>query len=181
MSESRNSSEIRLLKDEVQILRARVDHLTHLVEDLLSQVNSGSGEWETVSVVETQAGYTSAPPVTQATSGTAASSSGEQAWEEREKICKEVGHFVRRALSGQHRGVSGRNRIKLASRLWLVFRTIQGVVHTEPCLLLHRFSEVKELCFEENETGDSVFIGLPSLREASWVAAAAGCSLPRDQ
>eukprot|EP00438_Fugacium_kawagutii_P003414 Skav211328 [mRNA] locus=scaffold3120:24503:26814:+ [translate_table: standard] len=164
MSDSRRSAEIALLREELReelrLLRTRVERLTVVVENL------GASEWETVSEVpETSSGY----QVPESRTGASAATSGEQTWEERERICQEVGQFVRRALSGSHRGVSGRNRIRLASRVWLVFRTIRGVVHRDPCKVFHRFSEVKELCFDQNEPGDSVFVGLPSLREANWV------------
>ena len=42
-------------------------------------------------------------------------------WLEREAICDEIGQYVRRALSGEHRGQSGRDCISLSSRVWLVF------------------------------------------------------------
>ena len=99
---------------------------------------------------------------------------------EREEICRGIGRFIRRALSGDHRGSSGRDQIQLASRLWLVFRNHQGEEFLRPCKLLHRFSEVKRECSDgRGDWGDSVFVGLPGLIDARRVVETAGASLPQ--
>ncbi|CAE7636023.1 unnamed protein product [Symbiodinium sp. CCMP2456] len=45
---------------------------------------------------------------------------------ERAAACREIGLFLRRAVSGQHRGASGRDRLSQQSRLWLVVRDFDG-------------------------------------------------------
>ena len=47
-------------------------------------------------------------------------------WLEREAICDEIAAFIRRSLAGDHRVASGRDRIPLPSRIWLVFKDFNG-------------------------------------------------------
>lgn len=100
-----------------------------------------------------------------------------QSWGEREQICREVGRFLKRALEGTPRGTSGRDRIRVASRLYIIVRDIAGHIY-DPPLIVSRFSRVKELCFRGREAGDSVFVGLPSQREVIICLEAAGLQVP---
>lgn len=83
-------------------------------------------------------------------------------WEEREAICDEIGAFVLRGLRGEYHGSSGRDQISLPSRLWLVFRDHFG----------DRLTKVG------HQLGDSLFVGLPSEREARLVCSRAGVPWP---
>lgn len=100
-----------------------------------------------------------------------------QSWEERERIAGEIGLFLRRAVEGEHRGPSGRDQIRLASRYYIVCKTFQGQVHTDPVLLFTRFADVKAHCYR-GSWGDSVFVGLPSQREITVCLRVAGFSAP---
>eukprot|EP00435_Cladocopium_sp_Y103_P076128 s59_g78.t1 len=86
-------------------------------------------------------------------------------WREREEICDQIGLWVRRCIEGDHRESSGRDRIPLGSKLWLVFRDIQGIIY-DPPLCFRTFAGAKALCKRGADAGDSVFVGLPSEREA---------------
>ena len=105
---------------------------------------------------------------------------GVQTWEEREKISREVGAYLVRALSGQHRGSSGRDKIKLGSRLYIIVRDFIGNGHVSPVRVVYRFSEVKQACSRGGDWGDSIFVGFPSQREGKVCVgiASAGFSLP---
>ena len=98
-------------------------------------------------------------------------------WEQREAICEEIGQYIRRALAGGHRGASGRDKIVLPSRLWLVFRDYEGLEY-RPVLVCHSFSECKNHVKRGEDCGESVFIGLPSEREGRRVAGVAGVPWP---
>lgn len=121
--------------------------------------------------------------------GTAASDSGISSqtrgttcsltWEEREEVCQGIGDWVIRALRGEHHGASGRERISLANRVWLVFRDYEGLNY-EPVRVCKTWSLCHGLVKRGHDTGDSVFVGLPSLREAQAVTAAAGVGWPAD-
>ena len=76
---------------------------------------------------------------------------------ERAAACREIGLFLRRALSGEHRGASGRDRLKLQSRLWLVARDFSG----QPCnpvRVCKSFAECAQLTKRSGECGESVFV-----------------------
>ena len=95
----------------------------------------------------------------------------------REEICRSIGQWLRRALAGLPRGPSGRERIGLASRYYLVCRDIHGQDHNPP-LFFASWKAAKDSCFRAGEPGDSVFIGLPTKTEALICVEAAGLQLP---
>ena len=113
-----------------------------------------------------------------ATSGTAPTAAARpvQNWSEREAICADIGRWVTRCLAELPRGSSGRDRILLSSRVWLVIRDYERVVR-DRALIFHRFSDCKPLVKREQCLGDSIFVGLPSLRELRVVARVAVVAL----
>ena len=98
-------------------------------------------------------------------------------WEERETICDQIGVWVRRTLLGHHRGSSGRDRIPLASRIWIVFQDFYGN-RLEPIRVFHRFCDCREVVKRGSNCGSSIFVGLPSQREAQRVCESAGVPWP---
>ncbi len=96
-----------------------------------------------------------------------------QSWPERESICTGIGQWVLRCLADRPRGASGRDRLVLSSRVWLVIRDYEGRV-LEPARLYHRFSDCRSVVKRGSDLGLSIFVGLPSIREARVVAAVAG-------
>lgn len=169
------AAEVEGLREELRAANRKLDHLLELVVghfenssvssfELVGQEARGSPEYS---------GTTPAP-----TGSTPAPVAAGQSWAEREQICVEIGNFLTRALSGGHRGNSGRDKLKLASRLYLVVRDFRGRVTTRPVRVVSKFSEVKELCSEGNNWGDSIFVGLPSQREGRAVCEAAGFGWP---
>ena len=95
----------------------------------------------------------------------------------REELARTIGHFIRRSLDGQPRGPSGRDRLNLQNRYYLVFADFEGN-HLETPRFSSRFSEVKELVKRGNSAGSSVFVGLPTLWESRIVVQTAGFDLP---
>lgn len=106
-----------------------------------------------------------------------ASSRCSLSWEEREAVCEEIAAWVRRCLNDNHRGPSGRDRISLPSRVWLVFRTISGAT-PDPVQVHRTFGSCKRAVKTGDSFGDSVFVGLPSDREAKRVVEFAGLRWP---
>ena len=103
---------------------------------------------------------------------------GSLTWLEREAICDQIGRFLARSISGDHRGTSGRDKIPLASKLWVVVRDCSGQIYT-PVKVVRSWTSCKVLCKpSNNECGDSVFVGLPSEREARRVVQAAQLDWP---
>lgn len=172
-----SSSEVEQLRQQLQRLEIRVGQLEEQV-----------GPFEIVQTPEGQ-GYPLQAPA--ATSGAApassrpgsgiASASGSVEPADRagrELLAREVGQFVRRCLDGQPRGSSGRDRLRLANRYYLVFADFEGVPLQEP-LFTSVFADVKNLCKRGADCGQAVFVGLPSIWECKIVVSAAGFSLPR--
>ena len=100
-------------------------------------------------------------------------------WEaERIKVAEEIGAFIRRSLNGDHRGASGRDKIKLQNRLYILCRDIHGQVYNPP-RLFQTFTALKPVVkTSSGQCGDSVFVGVPSQWEARIVIRAAGLELP---
>lgn len=166
-----SSSEVTQLRRDLERVTADLARLTVRVSDLEEQREPG---FEVVRPSESPSASAKAEAVPK--SGYPASVTS-QSWGERERIAAEVGGFLRRALEGGPRGTSGRDRIKAASRLYIVARDIQGREYNPP-VICNRFSRVKELCFVGSEVGDSVFVGLPSQREVLVCLEAAGLQVP---
>ena len=98
-------------------------------------------------------------------------------WARREEICDGIAAWVQRSLRGEHRGTSGRDQIPLGNRVWLVFRDISGT-EFRPVRVYHTFTEAKALVKRGSDSGDSIYVGLPSEREARRVAAISGVGWP---
>ena len=102
-------------------------------------------------------------------------------WAQREAICDQISTFVVRALAGQQHGSSGRDQINLASRVWLVFRDYDGNSFN-PVRVYRLFGRCSALVKRgPHDLGQSVFIGLPSDREARGVVAIAGLEWPAEE
>lgn len=96
---------------------------------------------------------------------------------ERQRIARDIGEWVKRALRGQRQGLSGRERITQNSRYYLVFKDFDSVVHNPP-LLFTTWAECKTVVTRNRQSGDSVYLGLPTREEARIVCSAAGHSSP---
>ena len=133
-------AELGALRDEVEVLRSEVVQLRselavvrRALQRVQSAPSSAAGEAEesfaisAVSVPSTVEGVAAA-----ASAEVPAARVADLTWSEREDIAREVGLFLRRSLSGQHRGSSGRDACPLASRYWIVVRDFDGVVYSPP-------------------------------------------------
>ena len=107
------------------------------------------------------------------------SSAGQLTWIERENICDEIGAFIARSLEGNHRGASGRDRLPHSSRIFIIVRDYAGQIY-QPVKVVRSWGSCKLLCKPQGQDpGDSIFVGLPSEREAGRVVAAAGLIWPQ--
>lgn len=106
-------------------------------------------------------------------SGSRSSPASTISWERRLEISREVGRFLARAVRSEYRGSSGREKIPLASRFWLVARSFHGEV-LNPNRVFSKWGLAKELVKRGSECGESVFVGLPSQREIECAIAASG-------
>ena len=100
-----------------------------------------------------------------------------QPWSERESICRQIGTWLARAIGGDHRGASGRDRLRLSSRVWIVARDFEGQ-DCNPVVVCNTFHACRHLVKRGQDCGESLFLGLPSKREAQLVVACAGLDWP---
>ena len=99
----------------------------------------------------------------------------------RSEAAKQTGQYFQRALLGQSRGDSGRSRVKLQNRIYVVVRTFAGSVHTTPVQVYTKYSSVEAIVAEGGRGklfGDSIFAGFPSAWEAKEAVREAGFSWP---
>ena len=167
------------LADQVQTLTSLVRRLETEVLQLKRQL---AATQERLTLVEsrTQGGLAVAPEVASAGSEveTAATQSGStaagyQVGSERETVARGIGKWIRRCLRGELRGLSGRERINLQSRIYLVVRDIQGQVH-DPPLVFDRWKRCAEVVIIGKDSGDSIYIGRPTKTEARIALSEAG-------
>ena len=180
-----DTSEVVELREELRTLVRRVDRLADRVRELelRERAVTPTPSREEHFPFGSPGSYTgpAVPPLPSYTGGVASTSTvpAVQDPAECQIICGEIGRFLHRALAGSHRGNSGRNKLRAGSTVYLVVRDWAGVVTTEPCRLVYRFSEVRNLCSRNGQWGDSIFVGLPSRREVEWVCAAAEFGVPQ--
>lgn len=177
-------AELDSLKDEVDLLRSELVQLRAELTILRRSIQRGQA-----GTSSEPAGYSHPAPdprETESTSSFSVITSGEPeqapipearipglTWVEREEIATEVGRFLRRSLSGVHRGSSGRDALPLASRFWIVVRDFQGTVY-DPVRVFCKWASARALVKRGASAGDSVFVGLPSQREVDRAVRAGG-------
>ena len=93
------------------------------------------------------------------------------------QLARGCGLFLRRALEEDFRGSSGRDRLRLQSRLYVVAADYAGH-RFNPVKLCYTFAEVRGLCKRGSCCGRSVFIGFGSRWEAEAALEAGGFSWP---
>lgn len=97
---------------------------------------------------------------------------------EREVVCQQIGRFVRQSLRGEWHGSSGRDRINLPSKIWIVFKDFYGQEHN-PVLVFRNWGSCRAIVKRGGDRlGQSVFVGLPTEQEAKLVTSLAGISWP---
>ena len=180
-------TQVAQLRFEVEELRALVEVQGRLLRrligeqqresefDLISEASATPGIQQTP---DTPAACPNPPVSVPAQSGAGSSrvhSSPSISQQEREEIARCVGHFLRRALRGDHTGTSHRDRNPLRSRVYVVCQDFAGH-RIEPPRVLDRFSEAAALCKRGSDCGSSVFVGLPSRWEARLALQTAGLS-----
>ena len=96
---------------------------------------------------------------------------------ERLAIAEGAGRFLRRALAGDFRGGSGRDRVRLSSQIYVLVRDLSGRVY-DPVEVYQNFSTLKPKVKSGDSAGNSIFIGVPTQWEAKAAVAAANLRWP---
>ena len=176
------SSDLDLLS-EFERLSLQVERLTIRVvelEDRLRESEAGLSASHLSGSRGSPSAVGAGPPSTAWSAVSGASSAGvveasDQAG--REALARHIGRFLARGLSGQFRGSSGRDRLRLQNRYYLICKTFEGVALEEP-ILASSFNEVRQHCKRGSDCGLSLFVGFPTLWEARIATTEAGLPLP---
>ena len=184
-----SSSEIRALRAEFEALRLRV--LT-LEERLEERGQSEAAEGSVRRGVEgtapfTSSAYTFVPEERAVTEERVerfggyrqqeTGPIGAQDTEARRALARQIGAFLARAVAGDHRQSSGRDRLKLESSIYIVLVNYEGEEFEHP-RIFRSFGPVRSLCKRGHSCGRAVFIGLPTEWEARIAVEAAGHQWP---
>lgn len=168
-----------LLLAELLEVKSALAALSERVADIEAQLAS-LDEFEVVD--STPAHFPEAGGSTAAQRGTTSGGSSQIPSDQvREDAARETGRFFARCLRGEPRGDSGRSRVKLQARHYVVVRSFAGEVFTAPVRVYSTFSEVRALVAEGgrgHQFGDSIFAGFAALWEARLAVQEAGFTWP---
>ena len=148
-------SEVALLKEQLLSLRERVSTL--------------EAEREFEVVREEPAPAVEPPTSSAAASASSATEVGTTSGYPavRVEAAKETGRFFLRCLGGGNRGLSGRERVQLPNRIYVLIRDIEGKIFTTPVKVFKSYNQLHPHVKRGQSLGDSVFAGFPSKWEAS--------------
>ena len=175
---------------------ARLSIRLEAAEERIAALEEGQG-WEPSSRAPSTSGYsvvTSAPPrQSTATSSIARppaqeyplpASAPQQAPQasrlserEREELADQIGDWLRRELDGRGGGVSGRDRLELRSRLYVLAADHRGT-RFNPVRVYSRLADLRTHFLDRQNPGQAIFIGFASSWEARRAVAKAGLSWP---
>lgn len=156
MSSGQASPEVRILRAEVEVLRASLEALQIRVEELEARGEVRSLAEESASSVSARSAGTWSKVTDPVLVGDHTA---------RADLARQIGQFLDRALRGDFRGSSGRDRLQLGNRYYIILKNFEGERLPEP-LVVSSFSEVRRLCKRGSECGASLFVGLATQWEA---------------
>lgn len=96
---------------------------------------------------------------------------------DRAEAARNVGHWIVRCLEGKPRGLSGREKIQQASKLYIVVRSFDLVIYNPP-RVFSSWQEARRLTHRGNQPGESIFVGLPGAAEVKLALTTAGLDTP---
>ena len=159
--QSRLEEEIEYLRTALAQLEARVCELEEQRDfEVVSSVG-GSQRLRSAPSASEPLRVSSLPPLT----------------EERQRILRGIGLWLRSCLEDRRRGLSGREKLPEGNNCYLVLRSFAGD-QFNPVKVVRHFSEVTRLVKPHGSPGNSVFVGLPSFRDGRLVVEASGLKWP---
>lgn len=188
-------AEIQELREDLRLVKRELGRLRRVIEsggtassaassvsrlDVFPEPSETEGYSLVTPAPSTPAVAGVAPPVIAPASldGTLPVASGlPLTWSQRDLIARDIGGWLLKALHGTQRGLSGRERLPYSSRVWLVLRDFAGEIQ-DPVQVHQNWATCKLQVKRGNSCGSSVFIGLPSQREARIAVETAGLRWP---
>ena len=177
-SEIRELAErVRVLELENRDLRGRVDRLERGAG---AQTTTPSTPPTATSAFEPPTRTEAAAAASPAPAGPTLPRRSLELSETRREAAVSVGQFFRRCLQGQPRGLSGREKVDLASRVYVLVRDFEDKIY-DPVRVFNRWGDIKPLVSRAgNQLGDSVFAGFTTVQEAQIAVASAQLTWPRN-
>ena len=96
---------------------------------------------------------------------------------ERQELADEIGDWLRRELDGRGGGLSGRDRLDLRSRIYVLVQDHRGV-RFDPVRVFSRLSDLRAHFARRGDPGQAIFIGFATNWEARRAVARANLSWP---
>ena len=87
-------------------------------------------------------------------------------------VLEEIGRWIRCVLDGRRRGLSGREKLREGTSVYLIVRDFVGHFHNPP-IICNTWGEASRLVKPRGVVGDSVFVGLPKREDCDIVCSAA--------
>ena len=168
------SSEVSSLKSEVLVLRSLCESALTRVTELEERVQRLEAEREET---KSWTRVSSAGSADSARGSSLEVDKEDQSSRRRRQLAVEIGQFLRRALNGEHRGSSGRDRLKLANRCYLILADFRGRLLPKP-ICSDSFQDVPNLCNIGADVGERNFCGFATKWEAKVACLEAGVALP---
>ena len=91
----------------------------------------------------------------------------------RRAVLEEIGRWIRSVLDGKRWGLSGREKLREGTSVYLIVRDFVGHFHNPP-IICKTWGEASRLVKPRGVVGDSVFVGLPTTVDCDIVCGAAG-------
>lgn len=159
---------------------SEVEDLRLLLSALTCRVSSAEERLENcerrLALVEGQ-GRPSGDPDFEVVEGSSSNEVGVNDSAGRRRLAEQIGGFLRRCIRHEPRGSSGRDRLRLQNRLWVVIAGFDGRVLPQPRAEFS-FALVRELCKIGSDPGRSIFVGFATQWEARIALEAAGLVIP---
>ena len=165
-----SSQDLRALRAELGALRIRVEAQEEKIAEQEDRIERLEAERDR-SVTLSEIGARSSEPAYSFVSSAPAASDrlpetvDKEDVEGRLRLARSCGAFLKRALGGDFRGGSGRDRLRLASRLYVILADHYGNLLTPP-KVTKTWSECQTLCKVGGSCGQAVFLGFASQWEA---------------
>ena len=163
------------LKDEIGSLRAAIEALSLRAAELEERVDSLQASASGAAGSEAGFSLVSGQVESEPTCGSFVVDPTDHG--ARAQLAKELGQFLKAGLENRIAGPSGRDRLRLPSRYYIVVKDYGGR-RLEEVICASAFGEIRDLVKREGHLGRSLFLGFPTLWEARTALREAGIPLP---
>ena len=172
-SDPRLLAEIEALRSSIEALRLRVQALEEERDPLRADL-AGTSALSSYTAVTS---ISHAPGSEVSRASAAGSEVASSDIPGRVELARQVGLYLRRCLGPGPRGSSGRDRLRLQNRCYIIIADFHGRPLQEVAVV-SAFADVKRICKQGSDCGQAIFVGLPTRWEAKVALQAGDFELP---